>query len=138
MEAEKWTFNAHEAHFEPPDVVWIKWHGKTELEDVRWAANLYRQLATARGPLYIASDVRDASISADARNYIAREAKPEWFRVALYMGAGLPQRAMGKAINLALMLLGKPTVEMVFVDDVVQMREWIERRRARTAGRKAS
>ena len=41
MEAEKWTFNTHEARFEPPDTVWITFRGKTELEDVRWAAALY-------------------------------------------------------------------------------------------------
>jgi hypothetical protein len=131
MEAEKWTHNAHEARFDPPDTVWITFHGRTELEDVRWTADLFRQLAEKAGPLIVASDVRDSSITPEAREFIVGETKPSWIRAALYIGTPLPQRAMGKAINLALILMGKRPLEMVFVDDAGQAREWIERAHAR-------
>lgn len=130
MQAEEWTFNTHEARFEPPDTVWITFRGRTELEDVRWAADLFRQLA-ANGPIFIASDVRDSTLTTEARDFIAREGMPELVRAALYIGSPFPQKAMGKAINLTAILMGKPTVEMVFVDDADQAREWIEKARAR-------
>ncbi len=136
MAAEKWTFHAHEAWFDPPDTVWITFHGRTELEDVQWAAGLFRQLAERGGPIFISSDVRDSSIGAEARNYIVRETRPEWIRAALYIGSGLAQRAMGKAINLALILMGKRPVEMVWVDDTRQAQEWIEKAHARAGGRR--
>jgi hypothetical protein len=124
----QWSFGAHAAHFEQPDILVVKFKGATSFEEAKHSVDICQELG-GRQPFYLIMDVSDSTIDPKSREYISRSLKPEWFHGIIYVGLGMAQRAMAKAILLALYFTGKWNVPVDFVPTEDAARALILRKR---------
>ncbi len=136
MAQESWTFGTHQARFEPPDILWVKFVGPTRVVDAYRMVDICRPLFE-RGPLYWVGEVAESSIEADARQVLVQNIKWEVFPLGIMVGAGFVQRAMSKAMALALLFMGKTGPRLEFASTLEQARQIIERDRAERAQQKS-
>jgi hypothetical protein len=125
----EWKFGAHAARLEPPDVLVVRFRGPTSFEEAKRSVEICQEVGSRR-PFYLVMDVSDSTIEPKSREYISRSLKAEWFHGILYVGLGLAQRAMAKAILLALYFTGKWSVEVDFVSTAEEAHALILRKRA--------
>jgi hypothetical protein len=125
----EWQFGTHRAHFEEPDLLVMKFNGPSKLEDSKKVLEICKEVS-ARGPVYVISDVSTATIEKDSRELLVAQAKAEWFRGHVYLGTGPLQRAGAKALMLALYFTGKWTVDVDFADSERDARDLIAKKRA--------
>lgn len=125
----EWSFGAHHAYFEEPDLLVMKFNGPAKLEDSRKVLEIC-EAAAEKQPVFLISDVSNSSIEKDARELLVQQAKAEWFRCHVYLGTGPLQRAGAKALMLALYFTGKWTVDVDFAESERVARELIDKKRA--------
>jgi hypothetical protein len=131
----EWEVGAHRVYFEDPDVLILRTSGPTGLEDARGLVEVYRQVGTQQ-PMFAVLNVKDSPVDAAARKYFSQNLRPEWYHAIIFVGAGMVERAMGKAMTVALYFAGKWTAEFLYADTEEQARELIARVRAKQAARK--
>jgi hypothetical protein len=70
MEHEReWNQGAHQARFEAPDTLWLKFQGPISFENSTWVVNLFRELGSQRA-LIVAADVAGSTdIDPEGRRY---------------------------------------------------------------------
>ena len=133
---KEWTFGTHSARWESPDLLRLSWRGPTRIEDVDHAVAIFQEVA-AQGPIFVISDVSGSTIDKAAREHLSQSLQAEWFHGLIYVGANALQRAITKAIVIALYLTGKWRVDVEFAETDEEALHMVSRiRRAR--GVKAS
>lgn len=124
----EWSFGTHTARFEQPDILVVRFRGPTSFEEAKRSVDICQELGS-RQPFFLIMDVSDSTIDPKSREYISRSLKEEWFHGLIYVGLGLAQRAMAKAILLALYFTGKWNVQVDFVPTEEAARALIVRKR---------
>lgn len=110
-----WTIGTHHAWLESPDELWLKVRGDTSLQDAITLLEIYRALGSQR-PLFLVTDLTEAtSVDLKARDHISWNGRPEWFRSAIYIGAGLMQRAVASSMTFLHSLTGHAAMAQHFV-----------------------
>jgi hypothetical protein len=128
---KEWTFGTHSAHWEAPDLLRLTWRGPTRIEDVDSVLAIFAEAAAER-PIFVISDVSRSTIDKQAREHFSENLRPEWFHGLIYVGADALQRAITKAIVIALYFTGKWRVDIEFADTEVEALGIVSRiRRAR-------
>lgn len=132
----EWKFGAaHRAHFEQPDILHFNFSGPTAFEDAKRTVEICREVGSVR-PFFLIIDAADSTIEAPSRSHIVQNLKPEWFQGIIYTGLGFVQRAMAKALVVALFFT-KWNVGIDFVATEQEARAIIERKRQKRADRAA-
>jgi hypothetical protein len=130
-EIQVWTFGTHSAVWESPDLLRVTFRGPTRAEDVDNMIAVVRELA-AKQPIFVISDISRSTIDKAARERFSQSMRAEWFHGLVYVGADALQRAITKAIVIALYLTGKWRVDVEFADSEQEALGIISRiRRAR-------
>ena len=114
-EIQDWTFGTHSARWESPDLLHVTFRGPTRAEDVDNMVAVVRELAATR-PIFVISDISRSTIDKAARERFSQCMRAEWFHGLVYVGADALQRAITKAIVIALYLTGKWRVDIEFAD----------------------
>jgi hypothetical protein len=128
---KEWTFGTHRARWEAPDLLRLTWRGPTRVEDVDSVMAIFREVAVER-PIFVISDVSQSTIDKAAREHFSQSLRAEWFHGLIYVGANALQRAITKAIVIALYFTGKWRVDIEFADTEPEALQIISRiRRAR-------
>lgn len=112
---KEWTFGTHSAHWEAPDLLRLTWRGPTRIEDVDAVLVIFEEAAAER-PLFVISDVSGSTIDKEAREHFSANLRAEWFHGLIYVGADALQRAITKAIVIALYFTGNWRVDIEFAD----------------------
>jgi len=124
----EWKFGAaHRAYFEHPDILHFKFSGPTSFEEAKRTVEICKEVGAVR-PFFLVIDAADSTIEAASRSYIVQNLKPEWFRGIIYTGLGFVQRAMAKALAVALYFT-KWNVGIDFVATEQDARAIIQRKR---------
>ncbi|HYI00259.1 hypothetical protein [Hyalangium sp.] len=127
----EWTFGTHSARWEEPDLLRLTWRGPTRVEDVDSLVSIVRTVAAER-PIFVISDVTESTIDKAARERLSQSLHAQWFHGLIYVGADALQRAITKAIVIALYLTGKWRVDIEFADTEQEALRIVSRiRRAR-------
>lgn len=121
----EWSSAEFRGYFEAPDLLLATFTGDVDLETARQASEMYRE-AAASGPCFAILDITGSSISAEAREHFIQALGPEWFRAVIYVGAGVVQRTMTKAMMLAFYFTGKWKPEFHFADSEAEARALVE------------
>ena len=130
---KEWTFGAHSARWEEPDLLRVKWQGPTRVEDVDSVLAILEEVASER-PIFVISDVTRSTIDKAAREHMSQSLRAEWFHGLIYVGADALQRAITKAIVIALYFTGKWRVDVEFAATEEEALHIVQRvRRARGA-----
>jgi hypothetical protein len=128
---KEWTFGTHSARWESPDLLRVSWQGPTRVGDVDHFLNICREVA-AEQPIFVVSDVSQSTIDKAAREYLSESLRAEWFHGLVYVGANALQRAITKAIVIALYFTGKWRVSVEFAETEQEALQTVSRiRRAR-------
>ncbi|MFP2933177.1 hypothetical protein ACLESO_50130 [Pyxidicoccus sp. 3LG] len=126
---QEWSQGEQRAWFEPPDILWARFRGPITMETSQWSCAVYREVGTEQR-FYLAADITGSQLSPESRRYLVENAKAEWFRGLVYIGAGLDQKATTKSLMVGSMLSGGKPLDLVYVDTLEQARAWIEQHRA--------
>jgi hypothetical protein len=127
----EWTFGNHSARWEEPDLLRLTWRGPTRVEDVDSLVLIVKAVAAER-PIFVISDVTQSTIDKAARERLSQSLHAQWFHGLVYVGADALQRAITKAIVIALYLTGKWRVDIEFADTDEEAQRIVSRiRRAR-------
>lgn len=112
---KEWTFGTHHARWEHPDLLRVTFRGPTRVEDVDSLFAIYRELVAER-PIFVIADISRSTIDKAARERFSHTIRAEWFHGLIYVGADALQRAITKAIVLALYLAGNWRVDVEFAE----------------------
>ena len=127
----EWKFGTHTAHFEQPDILWVKIQGETSLQDAIALSELYTELGS-KNPFFVVTDLTEATtVETEAREHVSKSINPSWFLGSVYIGAGFVQKAVAKSLAFVHAMTGKLSFDMHFVANEQEARELIERERAR-------
>jgi tRNA uridine 5-carbamoylmethylation protein Kti12 len=130
---KEWTFGTHSARWEEPDLLRLTWKGPTRVEDVDKVLAILAEVAAER-PIFVISDVSRSTIDKAAREHMSQSLRAEWFHGLIYVGADALQRAITKAIVIALYFTGKWRVDVEFAATEEEAMHIVSRvRRARGA-----
>jgi hypothetical protein len=130
---KEWTFGTHSARWEEPDLLRLSWKGPTRVEDVDSVLAILEEVAAER-PIFVISDVSRSTIDKAAREHMSQSLRAEWFHGLIYVGADALQRAITKAIVIALYFTGKWRVDVEFAATEEEALHIVQRvRRARGA-----
>ncbi|REG29620.1 hypothetical protein ATI61_107316 [Archangium gephyra] len=111
----EWSFGTHRAWFEPPDVLWMKIRGETSLQDAITILEVYREVGNQQR-FFLVTDLSEAtSVDLKARDHVSWNFHTEWFHGAIYIGAGLMQRAVATSMSFFHSLTGQATRPQHFV-----------------------
>jgi hypothetical protein len=133
----EWKFGTHTAHFEQPDILWVRIHGETTLKDAISLSELYAELGS-KNPFFVVTDLTDAtSVETEAREHVSKNINPTWFLGSVYIGAGFVQKAVAKSLAFVHAMTGKLTFDMHFVATEQEARELIARERIQRSTRVA-
>jgi hypothetical protein len=128
---KEWTFGTHRARWEAPDLLRLTWKGPTRVEDVDSVLAILGEVAAER-PIFVISDVSGSTIDKAAREHMSQRLRAEWFHGLIYVGADALQRAITKAIVIALYFTGKWRVDVEFAATEEEALQIVSRvRRAR-------
>jgi hypothetical protein len=131
MEEERaWKLDAHQARFEAPDTLWMKFQGPISLEASTWVVNVFRELGSQRAFIVAADVAGSTDIDPEGRRYASEHMEPDWFVAIIYIGARLIHRAAAQGIGLVYSLLGKRTNPVYFVSSEAEARDIIAQLRA--------
>lgn len=126
----EWSFGTHRAWFEPPDVLWMKIRGDTSLEDAVAILELYREVGRQRR-FFLVTDLSEAtSVDLKARDHVSWNFQTQWFHGAIYIGAGLMQRAVATSMSFFHSLTGQATRPQHFVSTENEARALIAEERS--------
>jgi hypothetical protein len=128
---KEWTFGTHSARWEEPDLLRVTWQGPARVEDVDSVLAILEEVAAER-PIFVISDVSKSTIDKAAREHMSQSLRAEWFHGLIYVGADALQRAITKAIVIALYFTGKWRVDVEFAATEEEALQIVKRvRRAR-------
>ncbi|WP_224362842.1 hypothetical protein [Hyalangium versicolor] len=128
---KEWKFGTHSARWEAPDLLRLTWRGATRVEDVDSVLQIFQEASSGR-PIFVISDVSESTIDKAAREHFSQSLRAEWFHGLIYVGANALQRAITKAIVIALYFTGKWRVDVEFADTEQEALRIVSRiRRAR-------
>jgi hypothetical protein len=128
---KEWKFGTHIARWEEGELLRVLWQGPMRVEDVDSAVSIFQEVAE-QGPIFVVSDVSRATIDKQAREHFSQSLRAEWFHGLIYVGANALQRAITKAIVIALYFTGQWRVEVEFAETEQEALGLVERiRRAR-------
>jgi hypothetical protein len=128
---KEWTFGTHSARWEEPDLLRLTYRGPTHVEDVHRTVEIFQEVA-AEQPIFVISDISGSTIDKAARECFTQHLRPEWFHGLIYVGADALQRAITKAIMVALYITGRWKVDMEFAESEEEALRIVSRlRRAR-------
>jgi hypothetical protein len=125
---KEWSFGAHRAHLESPDVLVMTFNGPTTFDETKSMVEIYAEVGSQR-PVFLIADVSTTTTDARMRDYISKNVKTEWFHTVIYTGVGFVQKAAAKALAIALYLSGKWKADIEFVGTEQEARAIIERKR---------
>jgi hypothetical protein len=125
----EWKFGKHHAHFEQPDLLWLRFKGPTTFEEAKTTVDICQEVGAVQ-PFFLMVDVGESTIDAKSRDYIVQTLKQEWFQGIIYIGLGMVQRAMAKALVVALYFT-RWRVEIDFVATEQDARSLIAKKRER-------
>lgn len=126
----EWKFGTHSAHFEEPDILWVRIQGETSLQDAISLTQLYGELG-AQNPIFVVTDLAEATtVEAEARSHVSQNTNPSWFLGSVYIGAGFVQKAVAKSLAFVHAMTGKLSFDMHFVSSEQEARDLIARERA--------
>jgi hypothetical protein len=130
---KEWTFGTHSARWEEPDLLRVKWQGPTRVQDADCVLAILEEVAAER-PIFVISDVSKSTIDKAAREHLSQGLRAQWFHGLIYVGADALQRAITKAIVIALYFTGKWRVDVEFAATEEEALHIVSRvRRARGA-----
>jgi FAD/FMN-containing dehydrogenase len=133
----EWKLGTHSAHFEQPDILWVKIEGETTMQDAVSLSEIYGELGNQH-PFFVVTDLREAtSVDSEARDYVARSVNPAWFLGSVYIGAGFVQKAVAKSLAFVHYLTGRLTFDLHFVGSEEEARELLARERSHRSARVA-
>ena len=133
MQSE-WSIGQHREDFEEPDLLVGKMGGPVNLEDAKALTEIYRELGTRR-PIFVIVDVKDSPANAEARSYFTQQLRQEWFRGVVFVGAGMLEKAIGKAMTVAFYFTGKWKSEFLFAETLEEARTLVDRMRTRQSAK---
>ncbi|MBJ6760872.1 hypothetical protein DRW03_16985 [Corallococcus sp. H22C18031201] len=113
-------------------MLWATFRGPVSVEDSKQIVDIARATATGE-PLYLVADLGVSSLSVAPRKYLAEHINPEWFRAIVFVGGGMAQKAVTKALMVALLFTGRTRFDTEFLHSLDDARAWIDAHRARTA-----
>jgi hypothetical protein len=128
----EWTIGTHHTRFEPPDVLWTKIRGATSIEDAISFLELYREVGSHQR-VFVVTDLSEATtVDLKARDHISWNVQMAWFHGAIYIGAGLVQRAVASSMTFLHSLTGKEAIPQHFVATEEEARTLIAQERPRS------
>jgi hypothetical protein len=128
----EWVVRKHKAHFEEPDLLIVKMNGSTDLEDAKGLTEIYRELGTQQ-PFFVIVDVTNSLTDSEARGYFAKHIDLAWFRAILFVGTGMVEKALGKAMMAAFSFTGRSKTEFMFPATLEEARALLDKLRAKQA-----
>lgn len=132
----EWTIGKHQVWLEPPDVLVVKYDGDVHLADAQRVMEIFREVS-AQTPFHAMVHFGAATLHKDARDHMVQQARAEWFKGVIGVGGNMVQRAVSKAMMVALYITGKWTIESDFVETEEQARAALTRQRAKRLNRAA-
>lgn len=132
----EWTIGRHQVWLEPPDVLVVKYDGDVHLADAQRVMEIFREVS-AQTPFHAMVHFGGATLHKDARDHMVQQARAEWFKGVIGVGGNMVQRAVSKAMMVALYITGKWTIESDFVETEEQARAALTRQRAKRLNRAA-
>ena len=112
---KEWKFGTHIARWEEGELLRVLWQGPMRVEDVDSAVAIFQEVAE-QGPIFVVSDVSRSTIDKQAREHFSQSLRAEWFHGLIYVGANALQRAITKAIVIALYFTGQWRVDVEFAE----------------------
>lgn len=103
----EWTLGAHVLRFEPPDILWAEFRGRTSLAEAVRLVELYEEVGRSRSFFLVADVTNTDTLDQETRRYISEKAEPEWVQGIIYIGARLVQKAVARGIFLVFWLTGR-------------------------------
>ncbi|MDC0712472.1 hypothetical protein POL68_28680 [Stigmatella sp. ncwal1] len=123
---KEWTVGTHHFRREAPDLLWCTYKGPTRASDIERFVTVAREMA-ANDRVFVVSDIRLSTIEKDARELLSQSLRPEWLRGLVYVGADALQKAVVKAMMIALYFTGKCKVDIEFARSEEEARDIISR-----------
>lgn len=128
--SREWVVGKHKAHLEEPDLLIVKMGGHAGLEDAKGLTEIYRELGT-RQPFFAIVDVTNSPADAEARSYFTKQVKLEWFRASIYVGAGVVEKAITKAMTVAFYFTSKAKTEILYAGTMEEARALVDKVRVK-------
>jgi hypothetical protein len=125
----EWVCGTYRAYFEEPDRL-IVHAGPTSHEAAQFMVELYRELSTER-PFHLLVTVAGAPLTMEARSYFRQHLRQEWFRSVFFIGAGMVERAMGKALYAGGVFIRGWTAAIHYVETEAEARAGVALLRAK-------
>ncbi len=129
MQQLEWKIGTHTIRYEAPDVVLASFVGPIDLDEIKRAVEAYGEIAQQYGPYYLIADIGQSQLGAEPRRYLSENAKADWFKASIYVGADMVQQTFGKVIALGMLFTGKTRFETTFVKDQHEARAWMAQHR---------
>ena len=129
MQQLEWKIGAHTIRYEAPDVVLANFVGPIDLDEIKRSVEAYGEIAQKYGPYYLIADIGQSQLGAEPRRYLSENAKADWFKGSIYVGADVVQQTFGKVIALGMLFTGKTRFETTFVKDHGEARAWMAQHR---------
>jgi len=129
MQQLEWKIGTHTIRYEAPDVVLASFVGPIDLDEIKRAVEAYGEIAQQYGPYYLIADIGQSQLGAEPRRYLSENAKADWFKASIYVGADMVQQTFGKVIALGMLFTGKTRFETTFVKDPHEARAWMAQHR---------
>ncbi len=131
MEEEcEWKLGAHQARFEAPNTLWMKFQGHLSYEDYIWATKLLQELGEQRSLIVVADMTGSTTMDSEGQRYASEHIEPEWCEAIIYMGARLIHKAAAMGFELVYRLLGKKVTPVHFASSDAEARATIARLRS--------
>ncbi len=126
----EWNVGTHHTRFEPPDVLWTKIRGTTSIEDAISLLEIYREVGSQQ-PVFVVTDLSEATtVDLKARDHISWNIHMGWFHGAIYIGAGMVQRAVASSMTFLHSLTGNEAIPQHFVSTEEEARALIVQERS--------
>jgi predicted RNA-binding protein len=125
---KEWHVGNHVFRREEADLLWCTYKGPTRASDIERFVTVAREMA-ANDRVFVVSDIRQSTIEKDARELLSQSLRPEWLQGLVYVGADALQKAIVKAMMIALYFTGKCKVDIEFAQSEQEARDIIARTR---------
>jgi hypothetical protein len=125
---KEWKIGAHHVQWEEPDVLRCTFRGPSSLKDIDTFLDILRE-AAANQRVFVIQDITGSTIDKACREHLSKNIRPEWLRGLIYVGADTVQRAIVKAIMIALYFTGQWKVDIEFASSEADARTIIAQKR---------
>ena len=137
MEQTEWTIGTHRLRFEEPDLVMAEFIGPVGMDDARELVRVLSGIGASRS-YFFCGDVSRSTIGREARRYVGEGMSEAWLKGLVYYGVGPLQRAMGKAIMLAMYFSGHVGIDAHMFATKAEALAHIDRMRLKQSQAEAS